>query len=428
MLPENQNPNQNPNQSFPRPPQVSRPPQAPQPLQAPLAPKVSVEDRLFQAKGVRLMENDIKEATYKGGAQSNFDNEAMLPENKFELLDDDIDIPESSDYSRVKVIAITSAVVVLVLLIVGGVYWFINSNDSDDQESASEETVFVEPEPDSEPEQEVPVVTPIPTVEPVVTPITEPVVTPEPEPIEIAEPVASTPTSLINGIDNIVISLELETGETRHLVIKTTDTQKGFLSFQDFSEIMELELPEEVSLNAVNWSVYLYQPQKQEISFCQRLKINKSGCSGPRLSLVVDLDSMGDYEFKTKVFEKEVAPSLSGLILAKISKSKYSFSNANYKKWKLRYKNYPILPSKKTTSITSIDYLTYQNSGNNLLVVSTSRLSFYALLDKIKASQVKESDEDKIIVAPKKSIKIDKLDEEVIDEDEEDIDEEDYDE
>ncbi|MBI3458665.1 hypothetical protein HY061_00145 [Candidatus Azambacteria bacterium] len=415
MMPENPNQNQN----FPRPSRASQPPRPPQP---------PIEDRLFQAKGVRLMENDIKEVTHSNDFDHELNDEQPLPENKFELLDDDeIDVLESSDHSNVKIITVTSIVVISLLLVVSGIYIWVSSNTKKLASNQSRETSFMEPEKETEPSVIEPI-NPIPTVEPpavepvpVIIPV--PVVAPTPEPV-----VAPVPTSLIKGINDIKISIDtkekntivealnvikddLDFGETRHLVIETTGVKKEFLSFEDFLTIFDIELPEEISKKAVNWSVYLYQPQKREIDFCKRMNINKSGCGGFRLSLVLDANSLGDFELGTKNFEKEIAPSLSGLILAKISKPQYSFSNATYKKLKLRYKNYPILPSKRTTSITSIDYVNYKKLGNNFLVISTSRLSFYALLDKLNSAKTGSEDNETEVMTSKKeqSTQVDKL-------------------
>jgi len=446
MLPDNQNPNSNQNQGFPRPPQVSQPPRPSQP---------SIEDRLFQVKGVRLMEDDIRQASSsnrqepsgsvqvpkrdippsgQGTRPNDFNQELnddqLSPENKFELLDDDgIDVPEPSDNSNVKVIAITSVVVISLLLIVGGAYFWTSSKDGGDK-MAIEKTPFIEPIEEPEPPV-VEEITPIPTIEP--TPIVEPVVIPVVEPvvIPVEEPVIAKPSSIIAGLDEIILSIdtkdkeaiiekldtiedELKFGETRHLIIQTTGAKKGFLSFEDFSEIFDLELPEDLSLKNVKWSAYLYHPQKREIDFCKSLSINKSGCSGFRLSLVLNTDSMGDYEFNRKTFEKKIAPSLSNLILAKVGKSQYSFNDANYKKLKLRYRNYPL--HQKTTSITSVNYINYKKSGSNLLVIATSRLSFYALLDKLMSKKIvqEDDDEDEVKMVIKKDVQVKKNEVEVI--------------
>ncbi len=318
------------------------------------------------------------------------------PQSDFNILDlEDINIPmEQSQQKSSRAIIITVISALVILLIVAGIYLWSNLRSPKEQmvkESAPTET-FLEEETAAEPAM-----------------LEEIDITEEPEPTELPEVMPQTESSsdflpyLVNfhsGFKTVSISLdkkerntfieelnslkEIETGKTVYLKIKSSlEKEQESLDFKKFIDIVNIKLPENLFKEISGVSLYLYKPTTQEISFCKKTKITNPDCKNNRLSLVFKINSLENAEKEMRSFEETIKTDLTPLITAEVGKPKSSFKDAVYKKIKLRYQNYPLPPSNVSTSISSINYVFSKISEDNFLIISTSRLGLYSILNQL---------------------------------------------
>lgn len=322
------------------------------------------------------------------------------PEPKFDISDlEEIKVPpleETQSNNKIKIIVFSSIGFLLFLISAGGVYlWFNLSGFKQEQifnqqttEEKFQEEVSLEPSPTedfSSLENIEPIVSPTPTLSPTPSIPPESVISSASlvkisgeRTIEISKLNRTSFFEAINAVDNI------KKGETINLLVKNFSAEDiKNISFNDFKNILAIKLPEDLEKNFKEWSLYLYRPQDKEVKFCDNLKISDPGCGGYRLSLVFKIDSIAEIKEDMKNFEKDIAANLKPLILADAGETNKNFQNAAYKNINLRFQNYSLPPQDTATSIASINYAAVKSGKNNLLVISTSRLSFYSLLDKI---------------------------------------------
>lgn len=350
----------------------------------------------------RAMKKDLVNAvpTFNPNELGDF---PVPPEPKFDISDlEEIKVPpieEVHSSNKIKIIIFASIGVLLFLISAGGVYlWFNMSGFKEGQvakeitSEQSQEEVSLEPSPTED-------IGNLENIEATNTPLLSLSPTPSvsPESVILSSSlikVSGEKTVEISKLDRVSFSeainatinatINVKKGETIRLLIKNSSIKtQEFLSLNDFKNILAIKLPEDLEKNFKEWSLYLYRPQDKEVKFCGNLKITDSGCGGYRLSLVFKVDSLPETKEGMKNFEKDIMADLKPLILADAGNANKNFQDATYKNIKLRFQNYSLTPSDTAVSIASINYSTVKSGKNNLLIISTSRLSFYSLLDKI---------------------------------------------
>lgn len=320
------------------------------------------------------------------------------PEPKFDISDlEEIKVPpveEIQSSNKIKIIIFASVGGLLFLISAGGVYlWFNFSSFKQDQiaeqpvsEQLQEEVLKPSSTEDFENLENIEAtVSPSPALSPMLSISPESVVwsdslvkNSKERIIEISNLDRVSFIEAVNAIDDI------KKGETVRLLIKNSTAEgKKSLSLNNFKNILAIKLPKDLEKNFKEWSLYLYKPQDKEVKFCGNLGITDPGCGGYRLSLVFKIDSISKTKDNMKTFEKDIVADFKPLILADAGEANKNFQNSLYKNINLRFQNYSLPPQDIATSIASINYAAVKSGKNNLLVISTSRLSFYSLLDKI---------------------------------------------
>lgn len=155
-------------------------------------------------------------------------------------------------------------------------------------------------------------------------------------------------------------------------------------SLGEFSEIFSLNIPAALLDEVTGWQLYVYNSGVQERTFCANIK--NSDCAGLRLGLVLTVRSGKASMARMREFETTAKTSLASLIIPATNKSSYAaFRDAEYAGIRLRYFNFPIAPQTQASSIASLNYATIARGGKEYLVLGTSRLALYAMIDRMVA-------------------------------------------
>lgn len=345
---------------------------------------------------LRDMKNDISSNMPRLDPPTGGGLEPPLP--KFDLSEfSDINIPPDDTSGSRKIIIFSLVGVVIVLLIGAGAYFWITGKGMTGNiavETGMPDENLIEDV--SEP-SEMPTATPEESISPSETP--DPLV-----PL-LQKPMPRLP--LIIGVESRGITLnenertnkeailskvraieDIGSGKIARILLELEipTIKESFLSLADFSSAFTLSLPAALASRVSDWDLYRYESGAKEIDFCEN--IDNIDCAGPRLGLVFKVDSLAMAQAEMKSFETIAKTSLESLILPAINSSSYTgFKDATYNNIKLRYFNFPIAPETKPSSITSLNYAVVSAKSGTFVVIGTSRLSFYKMVDALLASK-----------------------------------------
>lgn len=335
---------------------------------------------------IHNMEDDIRASMPQIELREG-DEQLVPPLPRLDLFspDDRVSPPAPEEHvgSHKKVILGSIISVVAILLVGGGGFYFWKMGGNTELVVTREESILEEepletttPFPDEVPE-ETPEATPTPVVYPGPLSQGESILkNASARTIVLSSTSQDAVLEAIYGIEGIpesgfaLLSFAHETGTPL------------LTSLGEFSEIFGLKLPAALLDEATLWQLYVYNSGAKEKSFCAA--IQNSDCAGKRISLVLKVASGSVARAHMQAFESTASSSLASLIIPAINRSSYTgFRTAGYKGITLRYFNFPITPEKQASSITSLNYAVVSRAGEEYLVLGTSRLSFYAMIDSL---------------------------------------------
>lgn len=301
-------------------------------------------------------------------------------------------VPGGSDVRKKKILSIVLVLVVLLLLGGGGTWYWMYGGAMDTVSQGDQEVLEVLEEPSND-------VLETPDFGGEIPPLETGISTTMPIPTETSVPEPAG--SVLSGapLRNFKLS-SLSSDAFLEAVHDTTEIPESgiiLLSFSsedgspilaspgDFSNLMDLKLPPALLEGVTAWNATLYNSGSEERSFCTAIK--NSECAGKRLGLILKVSSGSSARTAMRDFEAVAQSSLKPLILPAINPSRYSgFKDAEYRGIRLRYFNFPIVPEETTSSIASLNYAVVTQRDVSYLVIGTSRLSFYKMINMILSS------------------------------------------
>lgn len=172
-------------------------------------------------------------------------------------------------------------------------------------------------------------------------------------------------------------SQEQEKGSLKQILIKLTNGEKKYASLEEFKNLLGLKIPEDLMTNFKNYTLFIYQPEKNEKELCQEAKILEPECYGPRLGLVIQTTDQAAAKNFASAWEKTMTDDLWPLILAKAKEAEtLDFQNdsiPDFLDQGIRYKNLPI-------SSIALNYAFFED----LLIIGTSKHSLYEAIRKAR--------------------------------------------
>ena len=266
--------------------------------------------------------------------------------------------PKKSSSRRIIVLSILAFIIVLFIL--GEIWWFFIA--STPEPTPPPENFFPTPEETLPPPEEEPVV---------ITPEIPAALLSYSETIEInLSELTSEEMSM--GIFRAISELTSENALNR--VVFVSDLDQTVLDLETFLSLSGIIVPESISSSlSGSYDFFFLGENSFDKTSCSKAGISNNACAGPRLGLALPIKNGKNIDSSLRSWESTMPNDLQSILPSQTSISSGNFKNASYGGTSIRYQNFPI-------DTTTIDYAVL----NNILLISTSKTSMYAVVDALR--------------------------------------------